>query len=140
KLIATARSESIDFQPQRVELWINDFRAEQWKPGGQPFNMAYQIAPAMLRSGSNKLTLMAFNRLGGRSEATKTVTNPAKSDSRSLLGLGVGINDYSSTPSVGGKRAFGNLKGPVSDITMQSEAWSTQKGKLFQDAAFTLKP
>lgn len=140
RLIASPRSENIDFQPQRVELWINEFRAESWKPEGKAFDATFRIEPGMLRSGPNKLTLMAFNRLGGRSEATRTVTNPAKNESRTLLGMGVGINDYSSTPSVGGKRAFGNLKGPVSDVTMQSEAWSSQKGKLFQDATFTLKP
>src|SRR5262249_25292506 len=128
------------FQPQRVELWINDYRAQEWKPGGNPFDETFEIAPAMLRSGTNKLTLQVFNLLGGRSEVTATLNNPRKPDSPALLGLGVGINDYSSTPSVGGKRAFGNLKGPVSDVTRQSEVWSSQKGKLFTEADFPLMP
>jgi WD40 repeat protein len=140
RLVASARGDNVDFQPQRVEFWINDFRAQEWKPGGNGFDETLEIASVMLRSGTNKLTLQVFNRLGGRSEVTTTLNNPRKPVAAELLGLGVGINDYSSTPSVGGKRAFGNLQGPVSDITKQRDIWSSQKGKLFADASFPLLP
>lgn len=139
RLVAIARGGNIDFQPQRVELWINDFRAQKWQPLGKPFDETFAVDPALLRHGTNKLTLLVFNALGGRSEVTKTLTNPHKAESTALRGLGVGVNDYSSAPSPGGGRSWGNLKGPVKDITMQKEKWESQRGKLFNEAKFEPK-
>lgn len=140
RCVATARGEQMDFLPQRVELWINDYRFRVWEPRGQSFDETLTIEADELRSGSNRLTLQAFNRLGGRSEAVATVAGPSARTSGRLLGLGIGINDYGLQPSIGGKRKFGNLQGAVRDVQLHAEVWQSQKGRLYHDSEFRLRP
>ncbi len=139
RLVATARSEQIDFLPQRVEFWINDHRRQVWEPRGQSFEETITVAPNEFRSGVNRLILQAFNRLGGRSEAVVQVSRPNTEHKARLFGLGIGINDYGLQPSVGGRRKFGNLQGAVRDVQLHAEQWQSQKGRLFTDAVVTLQ-
>jgi WD40 repeat protein len=141
QLTASARADNVDFQPQRVELWINDYRAKVWQPNGESFSASFNIDSKMLRSGANRLTLQSFNRLGGRSETSRVLTNPNKPEPSRLLGLAVGIDNYASTVGTDGKRGvFKNLTGAVHDVTLQTEQWSTQKGKLYADVNLELRP
>ncbi|MCX7701817.1 MAG: hypothetical protein N2039_13145, partial [Gemmataceae bacterium] len=102
RLFATARGDHVDFLPQRVEFWMNDFRYRVWEPRGQSFSETVTVDAKDLRSGPNRLILQAFNRLGGRSEAVVQVTQPASDQTPRLLGLGIGIDDYGLQPAVGG--------------------------------------
>lgn len=136
------RGDNVDFQPKRVELWINDFRFKAWHdlPPG-PFDMTVTIAPAQLRSGENRLTLQAFNRLGGRSDAIATLRNPHAADKPRLVGLSVGIDDYSQVGLApdGKRQLFGKLQNAGRDARLQQETWQKQAGKLYSEANIMLR-
>lgn len=142
-LQVSPRGDNVDFQPKRVELWINDYRFKTWHdlaPG--PFQAAVTIEPAQLRAGDNRLTLLAFNRLGGRSDAMATLRNPKSADQPRLVGLSVGINNYgkSGTTTAGGQRdVLDNLQSAVNDARKQREAWQKQAGKLYSETNIVLR-
>lgn len=139
RLVATARGDHVDFLPQRVEFWINDYRHRVWEPRGQAFTETVTLKAKDLRSGANRLILQAFNRLGGRSDAVVQITRPAADRPGRLLGLGIGINDYGLQPAIGGRRKLGNLQGAVQDVEMHASRWQSQGGRLFSEATFTLR-
>lgn len=136
------RGDNPDFQPKRVELWINDYRFRTWHdlpPGA--FETTVTLDPAQLRAGENRLTLQSFNRLGGRSDAIAVLNNPRAAGKPRLVGLSVGIDDYSQVgPAPDGKRKlFGNLESAARDATMQQQTWQKQAGKLYSDANILLR-
>jgi WD40 repeat protein/uncharacterized caspase-like protein len=137
------RGDNVDFQPKRVELWINDFRFKTWHdlaPG--PFSMKVTISPAQLRSGDNRITLQAFNRLGGRSDAVAHLNNPATAAPQTLVGLAVGIDDYkaSGVATASGQRdELTTLESAVRDARQQQDAWQKQAGKLYAESNMLLR-
>src|SRR5262249_18067528 len=59
-----------------------------------------------------------------------------------LLGLSVGINDYSASPEKapdGTRNLLTNLESAVNDATRQRERWLAQQGKLYEKADVALK-
>ena len=89
---------------------------------GAKFEEKITIQPSMLRSGTNKLTLQVFNRLGGRSDAVAIIDNPNGPAPRKLFGLPIGINNYTDSKAATGKRGIlGNLKSAVNDATRQAD-------------------
>jgi hypothetical protein len=133
-LRATPHGDNPDHQPHRAELWINDFRLAAWdKPGqwekqGATYVRSLTIPHDHLRAGRNIITFQSYNRLGGRSEKTAAVQVDRPVRRPRLLGLAVGINDYSAAlPAPRGRRLFGNLQSARLDAEAMSKAWAAQE-------------
>lgn len=138
-LVAEPRSANPDHMPQRVELWINDYRFATWDAGGRPFRKTVDVPASALRAGANELTLQAYNRVTGRGEgradASATLVNPRPPASPRLFGLAVGINDYKQAVlGPGGKRDLGDLQFARRDALEMQKGWLAQKDKLYRDA------
>jgi uncharacterized caspase-like protein/WD40 repeat protein len=118
------RGNNPDLFPQRVELWLNDYRLETWpKPGKsidpkKPFEQPVTVPVTKFRTGENQLAVLVFNAVGGRSEDTQLVNNAHPAESATLLALLAGINNYSDTRrNVPGARKFGDLVNARADAT-----------------------
>jgi WD40 repeat protein len=100
-----------DLLPERIELWINDFKYEVWKGKGKESFKADVLVPAsVFRAGDNQITALAINPARGRAEATRFVNRPGAAPKPALHGMAVGINDYSQhRKAVNGVRSFGDL-------------------------------
>ncbi|MCE9530067.1 MAG: caspase family protein, partial [Planctomycetes bacterium] len=134
-LKVSQRGTNPDLLPERVELWVNDFRFETWSPNAQKFEQKITIPANKLRDGQNQITLQTFNKLGGRGEAFVMADAKVKPQEAQMLGLFVGINTYenSKVKNPDGGRAFGDLKSAVNDAITLHESWQKHKGpnKLF---------
>ena len=111
------RGSNPDLLPERVELWVNDYRYKVWD-GLQRKNFSENVAipPDAFRNGANQVSVMTFNAAGGRAEDVRFVKNPIDSVRPNLLTLAVGINDYTENRKIStGTRAFGDLKSAVND-------------------------
>ncbi len=119
-----------DLLPERVELWINDYRFRAWAVKGlQSFAQELIIPATIFRAGENRVTAIAVNPLRGRAEATTTITNPATSPATSLWGFAVGINDYAGHRKASdGARAFGDLALARADATGFTKQLLTYRG------------
>jgi len=131
--------------PARIELWLNDHRYRVWSnekaavfDPKKPFQDTLTIPAKEFRSGSNTVTLLSINALGGRSEAQAVVMNPRPPAARNLHGLAVGINDYAShrtafekwraaSPERGG-RAFGDLNFATDDACSLTGRFNKLRG------------
>ena len=110
------RGTNPDLLPERVELWINDYRYETWDNlPNKIFLQPLTIPQKHFRSGSNQLTVLAFNSLGGRAQQSVVIQNDGGAVAPSLLGLAVGINDYGAPKNGANDRGFGNLTSAVND-------------------------
>jgi WD40 repeat protein len=129
------RGTNPDLLPERVDLWINDFRYATWSPGEAKFEQKVVIPAADLRDGVNQVTLQTFNRLGGRGEAMVVANHAAGKFDRNMYGVFVGVNSYDNSKVVNpdGGRAFGNLASAVNDALRLHDRWLEQsgQGKLF---------
>jgi WD40 repeat protein len=132
----TPHGDNPDLQPHTAELWVNDHRLGKWdalaawdkEAGGPTYRRTVAVPYGRLRAGRNVLTFQTYNRLGGRSDAVAAVTcdRPPPTQPR-LLGLAVGINDYSAAlPAPGGKRALGNLESACKDAEAIRNTWASQ--------------
>jgi WD40 repeat protein len=131
-----ARGHNPDLLPERVELWVNDHRVKQWEAGGKAATLSEIIPSAAFRRGENEVTVLAVNPAGGRGEARQKVTSELPEQKPRLIGLFVGINDYSRTAkNPAGAREFGNLNSANNDARKLSELWKSQTGagRLFAE-------
>ncbi|MGL6095333.1 MAG: hypothetical protein ACRC7O_05980, partial [Fimbriiglobus sp.] len=163
-----AAGSNPDLWPDTVEVWVNDHRVESWAAGGRAIReRLVELPPEKLRAGTNTVTTLTRNRLGGRAEAQAIVRKPGESPSPRLFGLVVGINDYSKSKAApdptgsGGADvlpftpgndvkllargvAFGNLTGARNDATKLRDRWleQTDRGGLYAggDVATVLDP
>lgn len=111
-----ARGTNPDLLPERVELWINDYRHKVWDAGGRAVEETIDLPADVFRGGENQISVQTFNGAGGRAEAVKIVTNPRDSAAPRLLGFAVGVNDYAAhRVSTTGARSFGDLKSARND-------------------------
>lgn len=111
------RGSNPDLLPERVELWVNDYRMQVWGgTGNTPVEQQLTIPAGAFRAGDNRLVVQTFNPAGGRAEELQVVRNPAAAQPPNLLGVAVGINDYAGhRKAAGGARAFGDLIGARAD-------------------------
>jgi WD40 repeat protein len=131
-----ARGKNPDLLPERVEIWVNDHRVKQWKPGGKTVAASETIPANAFRRGENEVTVITFNPAGGRGEARRMVKYDRDERRPRLLGLMVGINDYSQTAkNSDGTRDFGNLTSAGKDAKTLGDVWKSQvgKGKLYAE-------
>jgi hypothetical protein len=120
-----------DLIPDRVELWLNDYRYEVWKGQGARA-LELTIPAAKFRAGTNQITLLATNPARGRAEETRFVHNPAAAARTDVHGLSVGINDYSAHKKAAiaaRANAFENLVTPHADATGVADAFHSYRGK-----------
>lgn len=118
------RGTNPDLLPERVELWLNDYLAETWPRKGkqldpkQPFEEKLVLEADKFRAGDNRLTVVAYNAVGGRTEEVHLVRNPRAATAARLLGVLAGVNDYSAVRNnPAGARNFGDLKHACDDVS-----------------------
>jgi WD40 repeat protein len=149
-LTVVPQGGSVDFQPVRAELWINDFRLPlkdgkfaKWRQNGRALEYEVIIPNAKLRKGPNSLTFQVYNRVEGRAEAAKPLNctrDENQEPTRRLYGLIVGINKYGKSRALiaPGKR------GPLDDLNARRDAEAlresllAQKKGLYQEIDLTL--
>jgi WD40 repeat protein len=112
KLAVNALGNNPDLQLDRIELWLNDHRLQDWNGKGKnSLTEEVEIPSWKFRAGDNQLTLLATNPARGRAETVRFIRNPNTADSPQLLGVSVGVNDYSAhrKADLVGVRSFGDL-------------------------------
>jgi WD40 repeat protein len=129
-LTVSPQGRNPDLLPERVELWINDYRFDSWTADKKEVSRKLTIPADQFRSGENQITVLTFNGSGGRGEARAKVLNAASSQQPRVLGLLVGINDYGNSKVVNadGTREFGNLKNAHQDAEALMKLWKMQSG------------
>jgi WD40 repeat protein/uncharacterized caspase-like protein len=127
----TPRGNNPDLLPERVELWVNDYRVRVWPgKGKEAFREEVQIPAAAFRSGNNQIAVLAMNPLRGRAEAVGVVHNPAKAPEPNLTGFAIGINNYAAHRTVvTGARAFGDLGKAKADAVELTQRLLTYRGE-----------
>ncbi|MBA4189384.1 MAG: hypothetical protein C0467_15415, partial [Planctomycetaceae bacterium] len=135
------RGNNPDLLPDRIELWVNDYRFRVWDgKGKEAVREDVTIPAAAFRAGDNHVTVLALNPARGRSEASGIVNNPAKAPDPHLTGVAVGINNYAPhRGAVAGVRAFGDLTKAKADAEGLSRELLTYRGpgKQFPIGAVT---
>jgi WD40 repeat protein len=125
----SAQGRDPDYRPQKVELWVNDYKIHDWPAGAGEFSKSVAVPANAFRSGENRVTVLTFNPAGGRGEAQRTVTRDRSPERPRLYGLLVGINDYSNTPlSTDGTREFGQLDYAQNDASKLGAGWKAHVG------------
>jgi WD40 repeat protein len=150
-LTATPRDEkNRDFELERAELWINDYRVRSWqgatldewkrsKRDGealQSLSIQVTLPNDKLRSGTNLLTLQTFNRNGGRADAVQRLTCERDPDPPQLYGLMIGINKYGQTKVGKDRGSLNDLKGARKDAESLHAVWEGQV-KLYKGTRVT---
>jgi WD40 repeat protein len=142
-LTVRPRGNNPDLLPDRVELWVNDYRFEVWPANDRkPLETTLTIPTEALRAGDNQLTVQTFNTAGGRAQDLRVVSNPRESFASNILGLSAGINDYTDhRKSTNGARAFGDLTSAVKDARELREQLLTFRGPglCFRDGWIDLR-
>jgi WD40 repeat protein len=139
-LTARPQGDNVDFRPVRAELWINDFRIMSedmpgdWRKKGGVLEREVTIPAAKLRAEENLLTYQVYNRAGGRSESSVTLTCTRPPAQPRLYGLLVGINKYgkSKVATPNGRGPLRNLNSACRDATALHDSLQAQKG-LYQE-------
>jgi WD40 repeat protein len=138
-----------DLLPERVELWVNDYRMERVNTGGvKAFEKEFTIDAGQLRAGDNQITVMTHNRLGGRARDSDVVTNTKEPAADPLLvGWVGGVNDYlgkNARLPADVRAAFGDLN-PLKFAVPDAKAISTRfdansgKERLYRENQLKLK-
>ena len=137
-----ARGTNPDLLPDRVELWVNDYRHKAWDTFGRAVSETVDLPADVFRGGENQIAVQTFNRVGGRGEAVKLVTNPKDAAEPRLLGLSVGINDYAAhRVNATGARSFGDLRSARTDAESIAERMLDYRGagKYFPSGDFMIR-
>jgi WD40 repeat protein len=89
-----------------VTLWVNDYRFEFTPPGGGVYDgYAVTVPKKDLRSGVNRITLIAYNEAGGRGQQARSVRFTMAEPVRGrLYALCVGVGDYKKLVGIPGAR------------------------------------
>ena len=139
RVTVARRGSDVDLLPERVELWVNDYRYRVWEHDPlKPFDSGdLELDPAVFRSedkgkvpfGDNVLTVRTYNRAGGRETATRVVTNRNEPPLPHLLGVAAGVDDYKVHRVVSGARGLvGDLKYAVADASLVSKSFDAHVG------------
>lgn len=137
-----ARGTNPDLLPDRVELWVNDYRHKVWETQGKSVEEIVDLPPDVFRGGDNQIAVQTFNRVGGRGEAMKIVTNPRAPADPRILGLSVGINNYAAhRVNAAGARSFDDLRSARSDAEKIAESVLAYRGdgKYFPSGDFNVR-
>lgn len=140
-VVVRQRGSNVDLLPERVELWLNDHRYKSWPTGGKnALDEMVKIPLAALRSGENRLAVVSYNPLGGRSEDARVVRNPTPAAASNLVAVSIGINDYSANrKALGGARKLGDLSFANKDANGIADAFRKYEGGCFKEARIDLR-
>ena len=130
-LAVNALGTNPDLLLDRVELWLNDHRLKDWDGKGKNVLTEQVSIPASaFRAGDNQLTLLATNPARGRAETVGFIRNPLAAANPQLLGVSVGVNDYSAhrKADLVGVRSFGDLVRAGDDATAFQKAVLSYRG------------
>jgi WD40 repeat protein len=125
------RGNNPDLLPDRVELWVNDYRHEVWSGNDrQLFQKTLTIPAGVFRTGENRITVLTLNPAGGRAEDTRAVTNPRQAVATNIRALMVGVDDYSQQRknATGTREAFGDLTCAGRDARGLADTFLTFRG------------
>lgn len=124
-------------RPDRLTLWIGDYRFKEWPRAALPADGHFQDKAAipweLLRNGANRLTLQCASRGGALENQQVTVQKLAKEGQPTLYVLIVGVSDYSAVKAVPQGLKYANLPGVAVDVERMRDLWTGQKGRLFRD-------
>jgi hypothetical protein len=137
-------------QPDRVYLWVNDYRAWEWtaprdRDPGPSFPREHEWSTTLdagqLRFGLNRLTLQCYLRgdASGGTSATHQVelTRSGKAGRPRLFAVLVGVADYSQVRKLNPGVDAPDLKGCIQDIRLLTDTFQ-QKAGLFEEVHLTV--
>jgi uncharacterized caspase-like protein len=130
-LAVNALGANPDLLLDRVELWLNDHRVKVWDGKGKNALKDEVLIPASaFRAGDNQLTLLATNPARGRAETVRFISNPLAAANPQLLGVSVGVNDYSAhrKADLVGVRSFGDLVRAADDASAFQKSVLSYRG------------
>lgn len=139
-----AAGNNPDLLPQRLELWLNDYRYRSWDILGQRhFRVEVEVPVALFRSGVNELVAVVHNPARGRAVSRhrlfKAMTSRA---SCRLFGIAVGINSYGEGDHAAElrSRGLGPLRLARADAEAIRQAWLRYHGsnKYFVDSQWQM--
>jgi hypothetical protein len=141
KMVATALSDDTDFLPERAELWINEYRFQDWNnvqtwgKEGKRYSLEVEVPTAKLRRGRNVITFQTYNHAGGRADIASLIECQRPDAKPRGLGLVVGVDDYTSAKVPANQRdKLLNLRGASNDAKAFEEQWRQQ------DQLYAAKP
>ena len=131
EIAVDAQGRNPDLLPKLIEVWVNDHRVNRWdKLTAKNFNEKLTIPADEFRAGDNQVTVLTFNQAGGRAEAKQVVKYDRPETPPRLVGLVVGIDDYSQSGNPGkGAREFGNLTAAEKDAQQLGASFGKHAGK-----------
>lgn len=143
KLVITQRGQLPEQQPDRVILWINDFRFREWRAVDlqtwrQPKPGVYE-AEVTIRADEfrsvpdNRLILQCYNKARLRSTKGEATVRCTRQVSPRLFGLALGVGDSSHTKLPSPKR-FEDVKQCVADARRIKKTWQ-ERGRTAYDVA-----
>jgi WD40 repeat protein len=135
-LAAAPASELSISRPERALLWIGDYQYKEWRldANGKGLPPTAAVPAALLRAGSNRITLQCFSSKGAVSATRQVVVRKAgPAPPPRLFVVQVGVADYSRARVAGAARGELNLPSVEVDFDLLGETWKEQRGKLFQE-------
>ena len=138
------RGDDVDLLPERVELWVNDYRLPTgWAADpARPFSGVIALPPHLFRDGENTVAVQTYNPRGGRETAFRSLVNTNPPTEPTLLGLAVGVDDYRAHRDASGARGVvGDLKYAVADAAAVAKTFAPYAGpkKFYTDNKLTLR-
>jgi hypothetical protein len=121
-----------DWLPQRLELWLNDYRYHVWDIRDQhSFQVTLEIPARLLRIGENQVVAVVHNPARGRAvQRYRLFKSGQAAGSCQLFGLAVGVNNYRSRESdtQSGSRELGPLQLACQDAQAMRQVWLQYHG------------
>jgi WD40 repeat protein len=136
-LRVTPRGPREAHRPERVILWIGDYRYREWQLDPRqrdagPFAERVTIPADLLRCGDNRLSLQATSSQGlVRTVDQIVVRKEGRPRTPRLFLLQVAVADYAKV-KVPRNIAFPNLPSVKVDLELVKEAWKKQEKTLFE--------
>jgi uncharacterized caspase-like protein len=144
-VIATARSDNPDYQPERAELWVNDHRLFNWdKVGswardGNRYSLEVKVPVEKLRRGRNVITFQTYNHAGGRADIPSVIECQRPDAQPRGFIMGVAVDNYSNAKVPANQRGMlQDLLGATNDVKGFGAIWQRQD-KLYQGKPVVLE-
>jgi hypothetical protein len=131
-VFASARGEDDLQKLHRIVLWVNEHVVHEETfalPTSNVERTQIEVKPSAMRSGPNRVTVQAYNRLELRDQASESVEYDRPLIGATLHGLLIGVSDYSKTIP-----AMQKLSGSE-DVAGVESLWRAQEGKQFRRAS-----
>jgi hypothetical protein len=137
KLTAQPRKDEPEQAITSVSLWVNDYQFPyKHRADGKYDGYPVDVPADNLRVGTNRITLIAYNKAGGRREDVVSVEFKTRRVAQGkLYGLCVGVDDYTGLGGEYQKGKEEDLRGAVRDAKgMRGLLLGEAGGRLFRQA------